>query len=396
MRVMVFLALVCLTLSAAMASSQVPTGTISGRVTDTSGGVLPGVTVTASSPNLQGPREVVTSASGDYVLALLPPGTYALEFVLTGFQAVKTELKVASTEVVPFDVELGLGTVTEQLTVRADARSFLGTVQTGTNVQQSLMATLPSSRTITAVLGMAPNVKPTGPGGTTGGDGSFTIAGAMAYDSVFLLNGVAITENIRGQPFSLFIEDAIQETTVSTSGISAEYGRFGGGLVNAITKSGGNQFSGSYRLGMNNDNWRTTTPFNEPKLDKVVPTHEYTIGGPIFKDVLWFFNAGRFRTAEESRQTFITNLSYPRTDEEKRYEGKLTYTVLPGQVVKGSFTKIQQAINNANFQNVMDLRSLYVQDQPQDLLSLNYNGVFGTNLFLEGQYSTSAAPAQPI
>ena len=93
------------------------------------------------------------------------------------------------------------------------------------------------------------------------------------------------------------------------------------------------------------------------------------------------------RTAEESRQTFITNLSYPRTDEEKRYEGKLTYTVLPGQVVKGSFTKIQQAINNANFQNVMDLRSLYVQDQPQDLLSLNYNGVFGTNLFLEGQYS---------
>ena len=174
MRVMVFLALVCLTLSAAMASAQVPTGTISGRVTDTSGGVLPGVTVTASSPNLQGPREVVTSASGDYVLALLPPGTYVLEFLLIGFQAVKTELKVASTEVVPFDVELGLGTVTEQLTVRADARSFLGTVQTGTNVQQSMMATLPSSRTITAVLGMAPNVKPTGPGGTTGGDGSFT------------------------------------------------------------------------------------------------------------------------------------------------------------------------------------------------------------------------------
>ena len=78
MRVKVFLALVCLTLSAAMASAQVPTGTISGRVTDSSGGVLPGVTVTASSPNLQGPREVVTSSSGDYVLALLPPGTYAL------------------------------------------------------------------------------------------------------------------------------------------------------------------------------------------------------------------------------------------------------------------------------------------------------------------------------
>jgi hypothetical protein len=262
MRVKVFLALVCLTLSAAMASAQVPTGTISGRVTDSSSGVLPGVTVTASSPNLQGPRVVVTGASGDYVLGLLPPGEYTLEFELPGFQTAKATVGVASTEVVPFDVELGIGPLETTVTVHG-ARSFLGTVQAGTNVQQSLMAALPSSRTITAVLTMAPNVKPTGPGqGSGGSDGAFTVAGAMSYDSVFLLNGVAITENIRGQPFSLFIEDALQETTVSTSGLSAEYGRFGGGLVNAITKSGGNRFSGSYRLGMNNDNWRSTTKFN--------------------------------------------------------------------------------------------------------------------------------------
>src|SRR4030095_16813457 len=322
MRVKVFLAVVCLTLSAALTGAQVPTGTISGRVADSSGAVLPGVTVTATSPNLQGSRVVVTSTFGDYVLPLLPPGAYTVTFELMGFQTVTHKADVASTEAVPLNAELGVGAFAEQITVVGEARSFAETVQTGTTLQQSLMSTLPSSRTLTAAMGMAPNVKATGPGGTTGGDGSFTIAGAMAYDSVFLLNGVAITENIRGQPFSLFIEDALQETTISTSGISAEYGRFGGGLVNAITKSGGNEFSGSYRLGMNNDSWRTTTPFAEPKLDKVVPTHEYTMGGPIFKDVLWFFNAGRFRTAEESRQTFITNLSYPRTDEEKRYEGK--------------------------------------------------------------------------
>jgi len=387
MRLKVFLALVCLTLSAVLASAQVPTGTISGRVTDSSGGVLPGVTVSASSPNLQGSREVVTSGSGDYVLALLPPGTYTLEFVLAGFQTARTELNVASTEVVPFDVELGVGVLAEKVTVLGEARTFLGTVQSGFNVQQSLMATLPNNRSLNAALAMAPNVKPTGPGGTSGADGSFTIAGAMAYDSVFMLNGVAITENLRGQPVTLFIEDAIQETTILTSGISAEYGRFGGGLVNAITKSGGNQFSGSYRLGVNNDNWRTVTPFNETKLDKVVPTHEYTIGGPIVKNALWFFSAGRFQTQEQSLQTTITNISYVRPNDEKRYEGKLTYTVLPGQVVKGSYTKIQQVITNNSFQNIMDTRSLYNQEQPQDLLSLNYNGVMGTKLFLEGQYS---------
>jgi hypothetical protein len=387
MRVKVFLALICLTLSAAVAGAQVPTGTISGRVTDSSGGVLPGVTVTATSPNLQGPRVIVTSAFGDYTMPLLPPGSYTVTFELAGFQTATQQVDVASTESVPLDMQLGVGGIETRVTVVGEARSFAQTVQTGTSFKGSLLSTLPSSRSVTAALAMAPNVKATGPGGTSGGDGSFTIAGAMAYDSVFLLNGVAITENIRGQPFNLFIEDAIQETTISTSGISAEYGRFGGGLVNAITKSGGNRFSGSYRLGMNNDSWRAVTPFNEAKLDKTVPTHEYTVGGPIVRNALWFFTAGRLRTAEESRQTFVTNLSYPRTDEEKRYEGKITYTVTPGQVVKGSFTKIQQAINNANFQNVMDIRSLYVQDQPQDLLSLNYNGVLGTKLFLEGQYS---------
>ena len=390
MRVKVFVAVVCLIFSAVLASAQVPTGTISGRVTDSSGGVLPGVAVTATSPSLQGPREIVTSAFGDYVIPLLPPGPYTVTFELSGFTTVTQQIDVASTETVPLDATMGVGAVTEQITVRGEARSFLQTVQSGSNVKQSLMATLPSSRTLLAAVAMAPNVKGTGPGSGTAGtnDGSFTIAGAMAYDSVFMLNGVAVTENLRGQPVSLFIEDAIQETTVSTSGISAEYGRFGGGLVNAITKSGGNQFSGSYRLGMNNDNWRALTPYAaDTKLDKVVPTHEYTIGGPVVKDALWFFNAGRFQKQEQSFATNITNIPYERPNDEKRYEGKLTYTVRPGQVVKGSYTKIQQAITNTGFQNVMDTKSLYNQEQPQDLLSLNYNGVMGTRLFLEGQYS---------
>ena len=74
-------------------------------------------------------------------------------------------------------------------------------------------------------------------------------------------------------------------------------------MVNVITKSGGNDFSGSFRLSMNNDDWRAIGPFRGPKIDTTVPTYEYTVGGPIVRDRLWFFNAGRFREAEESRQT---------------------------------------------------------------------------------------------
>ena len=77
--------------------------------------------------------------------------------------------------------------------------------------------------------------------------GQVTIGGAFAYDNVFLINGVDINDNLFGTANNLFIEDAIEETQVLTSGISAEYGRFSGGVVNVVTKRGGDIFSGSFR-----------------------------------------------------------------------------------------------------------------------------------------------------
>ena len=107
---------------------------------------------------------------------------------------------------------------------------------------------------------MAPGVHPTGPAG------AFSFGGSVSYENLFLLNGVSINENIRGQAFDTAIEDAIQETTVANGGVSAEFGRFSGGVVNIITKSGGNRFSGSFRNSLNNDMWRTLTPFETERL----------------------------------------------------------------------------------------------------------------------------------
>ena len=390
------LAVVCLWLCAAAANAQVPTGTISGRVVDQGGGTVPGVTVTATSPNLQGERSVATSTNGDYSIPLLPPGDYTVTFELSGFQTVTRHTPVAPTQTVSLDVSLAVGGVQENLTVTANASPFLETATNATNVRQALTETLPTSRTLVASVLLAPNVHATGPTATNGGDGALAIGGAMSFDSLYLLNGVQITENLRGQPFTLFIEDAIQETTVATSGISAEYGRFGGGVVNAITKSGGNMFSGSYRQSFNNDSWRTLTPFEqalaEPartnaRLHKTVPTYEYTVGGPVLKDKLWFFTAGRLQNQQSNRTTTGTNIPYTFTNDEKRYEGKLTYSVANAHTVRGAFTKIQQQLTNNSFGTPLDLRTLYDQGQPQDLVSLNYNGVFGARLAIEGQYS---------
>src|SRR5438132_226183 len=131
------------------------------------------------------------------------------------------------------------------------------TAQVATNFKQDLINTLPTTRDINSTLLMAPSVHPSGP------IGAFSISGAMSFESLFLINGVSVNENVRGQAQSPYIEDAIQETTIATDGVSAEFGHFSGGVVNMITKSGGNMFSGSFRDTYNDDNWRAYVTGND-------------------------------------------------------------------------------------------------------------------------------------
>src|SRR5580765_1114260 len=295
---------------AGVATAQTTNGTISGHVADAQGLALPGVTVNATSPNLQGVRTAVTSANGDYVLPLLPSGNYQITFELSGFELVRKSVALAPTQNLPLNAELGPAAITETVNVVGRTADVLvQTTTVATNFKQDVIALLPTTRDLNAIMLQAPDVHATGP------SGFYSIAGSMSFESLYLINGVTANENIRGQFENLFIEDAIQETTVASGGISAEFGRFSGGVVNMVTKSGGNLFSGSFRDSLNNDNWRayvngndahpfrtgntatgnpidcaTCGPNGAPsKADLVIPQYEYTFGGPIAKDHLWFF-----------------------------------------------------------------------------------------------------------
>jgi len=376
-------------------SAQSTTGTISGQVLDSQKLALPGVTVTATSPNLQGNRETVTSENGDYILTLLPSGTYTVAFALSGFGTQQRSVTIAPTQVVPLNVELGPAAVSETIqVVGTSADVFTQTAQVATNFTQQLIANLPTARDINSVLQLAPSVHPTGPAG------AYSIAGAATFESLYLVNGVTVNENLRGQAFDLYIEDAVQETTVSTAGISAEYGRFSGGVVNVITKSGGNRFSGSLRDTLNNDNWRKKTPFESSttagvgagrdlRIDKVVPTYEYTAGGPVFRDRLWFFTAGRIQKQESGRNTAITNIPYTFVDDTKRYEFKGTYSLSTNHRFVGAYTKFSETQENNTFNaNLsMDLASLGDRELPQNLTTFNYTGVLTSSFFVEARYS---------
>ncbi len=374
-----------------MASAQSTTGTISGRVNDTQERSVPGVTVTVESANLQGVRTAVTSENGDYIFTLLPSGQYTITFELSGFQRQQRTITVAPTQVVPVDVTMGLAGVTETVEVVGRSADVLTkTAQVATNFSQDLIASLPTNRDINATLLLAPSVHPTGPAG------AYSIAGSMSFENLFMINGVTVNENLRGQANNLFIEDAIQETTIATAGVSAEYGRFGGGVVNMITKSGGNQFQLTFRDTLHNDNWRALTPSRpgdiftaDTKVDKLVPTYEYTVGGPIVRDRLWFFTAGRFQNQESARQLVTTNIPYSFTQDSKRYEGNATFSLNSNHRFQGTFIKeTLDQLNNTFDQSLsMDVRSLEDRSTPQDLFTINYSGIVTPNFFIEGRYS---------
>lgn len=375
------------------------TGTISGQVVDPAGLVLPGVSVTISSPRLQGVRSVVTTAHGDYIFPFLPSGEYTITFELAGFKPLKTTLDLKLSETKPFDASLALATQTEEVTVTAEAPGQFtqaGTVSSTYN--QDLLEKLPTARTPFAALLLAPGAH------QTAVNNAVTISGAMSFENLFLLNGVAVQDNIRNTPLSLFIEDAIQETTISTAGVSAEYGRFAGGVSNAVTKSGGNTFSGTFRTTFDKGTWRQPTNYpcntlNQPlaspcaptdaasRTKNIVPTYEATIGGPIVKDKLWFFGAGRLQNNPIGRQTTATNVSFTNQQDEKRYEGKLTYALNSKHNVKAGYSHITFNETGNFFGNVMDTASLVNRQLPQDLVSANYSGILSPRFFVEGQYS---------
>lgn len=378
------IALAAVMLLAPTLFAQLPTGTATGRVVDADNAGLPGVTVSATSSALQGARSAVTGTNGDFKLAFLPPGTYKLTYELEGFATAIQEVVISGSQTQNVNVTMKVAEVVEEIVVT----SALEVISEGTGTKTTYgideIEDLPVNRNIRSASLLTPGVTATGP------NGNLSIAGAMSFESLFLVNGVVVNENIRGQALNLFIEDAIQEFTTVTNGASAEYGRFTGGVVNVLTKSGGNEFDGSYRRSFTQDDWSEPTDFfNEDQDDTLNKTDELTLGGPFWKDHIWFFAAYRdIGEASTTRTTAApTSISYNRTSTQERLEGKLTLTPHPSHSLVVNYLEIEQTTGNSSFGSILDLASLSDRNDPQELNAAHYTGIFGSNFFVEAQYS---------
>ena len=294
---------------------------ITGVVRDTSGGVLPGVTVEASSPNLsEKVRSVVTDGSGQYRIITLPPGTYAVTFTLPGFSVVRREgIELAGTFTAAINADLRVGSLEETVTVTGE--SPLVDVQSATQqrvISTAIVDSIPSGRMPASMVVLIPGITiAQGAGNYFGigahdvggsvGDmtGIYAIHGGTLQDSRQMINGVSTGWG--NEAFeSLYTPNmsAIQEVVVDTAG-SAE-NEVGGVRTNLIPRDGGNQFSGTLFGSFTNEHLTAdnlTSDLVARGLSHANSVRQNmdinpSFGGPIARDKVWFYSAIRYLKAE--------------------------------------------------------------------------------------------------
>jgi hypothetical protein len=232
--------------------AQVTTGTILGTVKDGSGGVLPGVTVNVTNVDTNVLRSTVTNERGEYTVPFLPVGTYRVEAGLSGFKRfVQTGVVIELSRAARVDPVLEVGATTENVEVRADAPLVdTAHVALGRTVNQTEILNLPLvDRDVYALLDLTAGIDASETSNAFGLPGQETLvngsantgAGSVNYslDGGANMSGLRQTGNIVPNP------DAVREFRVQTNSYSAEHGRFGGAVVDVITKSGTNRFAGS-------------------------------------------------------------------------------------------------------------------------------------------------------
>lgn len=366
-------------------------GRLTGSVRGTSGESLAGVTVTVTSSALQGQRATTTEANGSYVLRDLPPGNYNALFELGDLPSVDRPVVIELGRTSRAEAVLGLATFEDEVVVEGNAPTPLAKTQVGLNLNREVVDKLPVGRTPVETALLAPGVNE-----SLGYPYQVKISGGYAYDNVFLVEGADVADQY-GSPVAgvttltgPFIEDAIEETQVLTSAISAEYGRFGGGVVNLITRSGGNAFEGSFRIDLSDPSWRDETPI-EKELGLVregnrSQVFSATLGGPIVEDKLWFFIAGRQTDESQPSVMAISGAPRPSDFDEQRYQVKLTANLADRHSLQGTWIDAELDGFIA-FEWVIDPNAASPFAIPNDLLVLRYSGVLTPRLLVEGQVS---------
>ena len=322
-RMMISLLAVTLVLAGLAGSSlwaQATTGTLRGVVTDATGAVIPGVSVVLISESGER-RALTTDATGNYVAALLRPGSYTAEFSLKGFTTKKIEgVKVAVTEVRDLDVQLEVSQTQETVTVTANADILQTSTPTeGRVIEESTIRQLPlPTRNFQQLLTLSPGTSASLSNNTElgRGDSNISVNGQRSTSNNVVVNGTEVNSpGTNSTPnVSVPAPDAIQEFIVQTSMYDASQGRNSGGNVAAVTKSGSNSFHGNVYEFLRNRVLNANDFFLNAKgrPRPILTRNQFggTLGGPIVKDKTFFFFSYQ-GTRERNGASLNNSLTFP-------------------------------------------------------------------------------------
>jgi carboxypeptidase family protein/TonB-dependent receptor-like protein len=319
---------------------QENTGSIQGVVKDSTGGSILGARITISSPTLVRALEGTTDREGSYIFPKVPPGIYDVTITQTGFKTVKSEaVQVVLGQAARVDVVLTTGEVTESVTVTAGSEVMdVTSSKVATNITESMIDKTPRGRNFHSLLVMAPGVRAEPKSGSFG-VGGFQVNGASGSENTFIVDGVSVSDIRRGGlrendsiPFEF-----VREVQVKSAGFEAEYGGTLGGVVNAVTKSGGNEFHGEGYLQFTgaafnsaprgtwkidpSDQLQGRSDFFRRKEDEYRTLYPgFTLGGPILKDRLHFFAGYSPEVRRTERTNTYTSDGMTRTSNQRVYQ----------------------------------------------------------------------------
>jgi len=335
-------AIVLLLLLVAPLAAQT-TGGIVGRVTDENGSALPGVTILVESRALQGSRVATADSGGAFRLSLLPPGDYVLTCELAGFAPERQTAPVGLDRDTTVNCTLRPSEA-EEITVVSDAAVIdLASTSVGSNLNQQAIESLPTGRNYSSMAQFVPGVaSDASPDNTS--QSTISVYGSSGAENTYIVDGVNTTGVEYGFQGKELNFEFVQAIDIKTGGYEAEYGRSTGGVINVITKSGGNEFKGDVFGYFDDDSLQSSA-------DPIVSTagtvagfrrqdFGVDLGGYLVQDRLWFFAA--YDRVSNTTDTVLpagpqAGAIVESTSDRDLAAAKLTFNISSGQSLVGTF-----------------------------------------------------------
>lgn len=376
--------MVVFALSFSLYSQITQTGTLTGTVVDKEGDPLPGVDVTISSPALMTPQlSKVTNYRGFFRFAALPPGVYTVTYKLSGFKTfIREGVRISVGETITLINEtLEISPIEETVMVTGEAPVMDMTKSTiSTTYKKEFLENIPTTRRrIARYFELIP------------GESEGTFHGTTSGDQAYMLDGLNISDPLSGSILASYGFDLMEELSVDTGALRAEYGNVRGAVINAVTKSGGNEFHGQISFYYRNDSLQSDNSKGTPLEGRSIGYNfendlSFGLGGPIIKDKLWFFTNNQYFWYAEYIQGYpydaATNLSLFHPRLYMPYI-KLSWQIKPDNKLTFSYTYKHFGYNDRGASRFNNEDTTAIQKNPDHTVNIMWAKSFGDNLFFD-------------